>query len=276
MRQDQPNTFWKTKKEQSSDRNRKSGGLSVNVPSGASVLTRMLAGPRRFFSGLYKWYVAVKYQTFRASGGILGRGRFPWVKLSLLILALILLFKKDLQFTLNLGQLKKQAQVDEAPPYTPKVGELGIASQLAPPRNQREVRKPKTAAALRDLRESDVQAYVDRFAEVAQMEMKKFGIPASIKLAQGIAESWAGTHPVAAQGNNHFGKPMQKMGYNTAWENWRAHSVLLQQNYPELFELPLDYQQWAKGLQKAGYSDERGYARKLIDIVETYDLNTLD
>ena len=218
----------------------------------------------------------MKYQVFRASGGILGRGRFPWVRLSLLILALVLLFKKDLQFTVNLGGLKKQATVDEPTRTNKKVGQLGIASQLTPQKNKGRKRQSRPAAAADDLQASDVQAYVDRFAEVAQMEMKKFGIPASIKLAQGIAESWAGKHPVAVQGNNHFGSPMQEMAYNTSWENWRAHSVLLQQNYPELFELDDDYQKWARGLQKAGYSDERNYARKLVQIVETYNLQALD
>jgi len=276
MRQHQFNTFWKTRTDKSKDRERKSGGLSVNIPASAPFLARVLAGPRRFFAGLYKWYVALKYQVFRASGGILGRGRFPWVKLSLLVLALVLFFKKDLQFTLNLGQGKQTGRVERAERHNQKVGELGIASQLAPRKEQRQPRKEATTATASDLRERDVQVYIDRFAEVAQMEMKKFGIPASIKMAQGIAESWAGTHPVATQGNNHFGTPMQEMAYNTAWENWRAHSVLLQQNYPELFELPSNYTDWARGLQKAGYSDERGYARKLIQIVEKFDLKALD
>lgn len=276
MNQDQLNKFWKRKKEESADRGRSFGGLSVNIPAGSRFLTRLLAGPRRFFSGLYKWYVAMKYQIFRASGGLLGRGRFPWIKLSLLILALVLLFKKDLQFTLNLGQLKKTARTEAKVQPQKRVEELGIASQLAPRKNKQTTHQERTAAAVTDLAERDVQAYIDRFAEVAQMEMKKFGIPASIKMAQGIAESWAGKHPVAAQGNNHFGTPMQEMGYTTSWENWRAHSVLLQQNYPELFELGADYQAWAQGLQKAGYSTERRYARKLIQIIETYNLNALD
>jgi len=49
------------------------------------------------------------------------------------------------------------------------------------------------------------EAYIERFAKVAQVEMDKFGIPASIKLAQGLLESNAGKSRLAAEHFNHFG-----------------------------------------------------------------------
>ena len=48
-------------------------------------------------------------------------------------------------------------------------------------------------------------SYVKRFAKVAQGEMHKYGIPASITLAQGLLESNAGKSPLANKYNNHFG-----------------------------------------------------------------------
>lgn len=47
--------------------------------------------------------------------------------------------------------------------------------------------------------------YVARFAPVAVAEMHKFGVPASIILAQGLLESNAGDSKLARSTNNHFG-----------------------------------------------------------------------
>ena len=91
------------------------------------------------------------------------------------------------------------------------------------------------------------RAYVDRFANVAQVEMKKYGIPASIKLAQGLIETNAGESRLSTKNNNHFGmkcfSKKCKKGhcsnfsddthkdffriYKNAWESYRSHSELL-------------------------------------------------
>ena len=47
--------------------------------------------------------------------------------------------------------------------------------------------------------------YIKKFSNVAQEEMKKFKIPASITLAQGMLESGLGQGTLARKGNNHFG-----------------------------------------------------------------------
>ena len=47
--------------------------------------------------------------------------------------------------------------------------------------------------------------YVKRFAQVAKTEMDKFGIPASITLAQGLLESNVGESRLSTNNNNHFG-----------------------------------------------------------------------
>ena len=142
------------------------------------------------------------------------------------------------------------------------------------------------------------KAYARRFAPVAMAEMGRYGVPASITVAQAILHSNAGDDPLAAKSNNHFGircfsKECPKghcshhgtqahksfyRNFNTAWESFRAHSLLLtNKKYEHLLKLDKkDYQGWAKGLQKAGYSKDPQYAAKLIRIIEAMQLVELD
>ena len=50
-----------------------------------------------------------------------------------------------------------------------------------------------------------VEEYIETFSEVAKAEMKSYGIPASITLAQGILESGIGKSELVLKTNNHFG-----------------------------------------------------------------------
>lgn len=140
--------------------------------------------------------------------------------------------------------------------------------------------------------------YIARFAKVAQAEMKKYGIPASVTLAQGILESNAGESSLAVKNNNHFGikcfarrcKPGHCTNhhddhhkdffrkYNSAWESYRAHSHLLRADrYKPLYKLPPDdYVGWAHGLKKAGYATDKSYAEKLINLIEELSLHQYD
>ena len=52
---------------------------------------------------------------------------------------------------------------------------------------------------------SDTRDYIENFAEIAQYEMRAYGIPASITLAQGILESGSGRGELTLKTNNHFG-----------------------------------------------------------------------
>jgi len=142
------------------------------------------------------------------------------------------------------------------------------------------------------------RAYIKRFKATAISEMKKYGIPASITLAQGILESNVGISELATNNNNHFGiKCFSKScgaghcsnyhddvhkdffrKFNTAWESYRAHSLLLTgKRYRHLSKLKkTDYKGWAKGLQKAGYATSDRYAANLIQLIESLDLSQYD
>lgn len=142
------------------------------------------------------------------------------------------------------------------------------------------------------------QVYVKRYFKVAQKEMEKYGIPASIKLAQGLLESNVGESRLAVHNNNHFGiKCFSKTcgkghcsnftddshkdffrKYKNAWESYRAHSILLQSNrYKPLKSLKSsDYKGWAYGLKKAGYATDKNYAPKIIGLIEDLKLYQYD
>ncbi len=140
-------------------------------------------------------------------------------------------------------------------------------------------------------------AYIEKYHRIAIEEMKKFGIPASITLAQGLLESAAGLSYLAQEGNNHFGIKCHRdwngkrlyrdddeknecfRGYNSASESFRDHSEFLKyrSRYAFLFEeSPTDYKAWANGLKKAGYATDRRYPKRLIELIERYELHRYD
>lgn len=143
--------------------------------------------------------------------------------------------------------------------------------------------------------------YINQVKGVAITEGIISGVPPSIKIAQSIIESGYGQH---APGNAYFGVkssggwtgPSTNQatteyfgGYVGINSNFRAyesldqsfidHTKFLEQNgrYDGLFHLDfLDYQGWAHGLKAAGYATDPGYADKLINVIEQYDLDKYD
>ncbi|MCB9305776.1 MAG: glucosaminidase domain-containing protein [Lewinellaceae bacterium] len=143
----------------------------------------------------------------------------------------------------------------------------------------------------------DAGKYIDRFKQIAIDEMEKYGVPASISLAQGLIESRAGSSKLAVNNNNHFGikcfSRKCKKGhcsnftddthkdffriFKTPWESWREHSKLLtNKRFSRLKKYGRDYKKWAHGLESLGYATDRSYAEKLIGIIERYNLNKYD
>ena len=139
--------------------------------------------------------------------------------------------------------------------------------------------------------------YINRYADMAVDQMNRYGVPASITLAQGLLESRAGTSRLATKGNNHFGikcggiwsgpymlanddAPNEKFRvYRNAAESYEDHSRFLRygQRYASLFDLrKTDYKAWAKGLKKAGYATSPTYASALIELIERYELHAYD
>ena len=142
-----------------------------------------------------------------------------------------------------------------------------------------------------------VDEYVVVYSPIAIRQMKKYQIPASIILAQGILESGAGKGTLALKANNHFGIKCHKgwtggkvyhdddekgecfRKYKHPERSYQDHSEFLtsRSRYDFLFNLDIhDYKSWAKGLRKAGYATDQKYANKLISLIERYSLYNYD
>jgi hypothetical protein len=136
-------------------------------------------------------------------------------------------------------------------------------------------------------------AYIAQYKAIAMKEMKRTGVPASITLAQAILESNSGESNLAKKHNNHFGikcksdwtgaKAYQDddakqecfRAYETAEVSFKDHSNFLKNrpNYVDLFLLdPVDDTAWAYGLKKAGYATAADYPKKLLKIIDDYEL----
>ncbi|MCP9612353.1 glucosaminidase domain-containing protein [Coprobacter tertius] len=138
--------------------------------------------------------------------------------------------------------------------------------------------------------------YIDQYKDLAIEQQRKYKIPASITLSQGLLESGAGLGQLASKSNNHFGIKCHKWTgarvyhdddakgecfrkYRHPKESYEDHSLFLTRNmrYARLFELKsTDYKGWARGLQQCGYATDKAYASKLIQLIELYELYQYD
>ncbi len=143
---------------------------------------------------------------------------------------------------------------------------------------------------------STYQQYVDQYKDLAIEQMKRYKIPASITLAQGLLESGAGRSELARKGNNHFGIKCHSWNgrtvyfdddanqecfraYSSVSDSYEDHSQFLTtgRRYQNLFKLSItDYKGWARGLKAAGYATNPKYADRLIDIIQVYSLHQYD
>lgn len=158
------------------------------------------------------------------------------------------------------------------------------------------VKAGKNRSGIELVRSRSATEYIDKYKINAITEMNKYGIPASITLAQGLLESGNGNSTLAVEANNHFGikctsdwkgKSIYRDDdrrndcfrvYKSADESFRDHSEFLKRKrYAFLFELDKDdYEGWAYGLKQAGYATNPRYPELLISLVERYGLHQYD
>ena len=142
-------------------------------------------------------------------------------------------------------------------------------------------------------------AFFEQYAPQAMVQQQKYGIPASVTLAQMYIESAGGTSNLAQNGNNYFGikcssewlaagkpyslhnddRPNEKFcNYASAGESIEHHSQFLMGNrYAACRRCAADdYRGWAYGLQSAGYATNRNYANMIIADIEAYGLHRYD
>lgn len=155
-----------------------------------------------------------------------------------------------------------------------------------------------------DTKEHPSISYINKYKDFALVEMQRTGIPASIKLAQGIIETGNGKSRLATVANNHFGikcksywtgqtfytkdddldehgnlVPSCFRSYGNAFDSFIDHSNFLVNtaHYQPLFQLDkTDYKAWAHTLKRCGYATAPKYAEKLIKKIEDLELYRLD
>lgn len=144
---------------------------------------------------------------------------------------------------------------------------------------------------------SDIHEYISQYKDIALEHERKYGIPASITLAQGILESGAGKSMLTVNANNHFGikagsswngsvylawddeiNKSRFRKYSSAKESFEDHAMVLKgSRYSSLFAISVyDYRAWAFGLQKAGYATAPNYAKALIGYIDAYKLYSIN
>lgn len=139
------------------------------------------------------------------------------------------------------------------------------------------------------------QQYIDQYAEYAMEQMRRYGIPASVTLAQGIIESANGKSTLAETANNHFGvkgtfngayvvanddKPNEKFKkYDNVGQSYEDHSkVLMASRYQKFVSSlsPDDYKGWAAGIKKGGYATDSNYVSTIVGVIEGNNLQKYD
>jgi hypothetical protein len=141
------------------------------------------------------------------------------------------------------------------------------------------------------------EEYVEKYKAIAIAHMERYGIPASITMAQGILESDSGNSYLSRTSNNHFGIKCKKSwtgervyhdddakgecfrAYPSVEASYQDHADFLDQSprYDSLFVYASDdYRSWARGLKACGYATAPDYAERLVKIIESMKLYLLD
>ena len=213
------------------------------------------------------------------------RRDLPWFKIGILSMIAFVVFKKDFQLNFAVASPLSVFTDDRNSDK-----ESNLSQSLS-------VSNPYAPLAADDLQDRRAKKFIRSHANLARAEMKEFGVPASIKMAQALIESRAGTSRLAKNNNNFFGMKCFskncKKGhcsnatddhhkdffriYESPLDSWRAHSRLISNGrYAHLKEFGKDYKKWAIGLKKAGYATDKRYHKKLINTIEKYQLYRLD
>ena len=139
------------------------------------------------------------------------------------------------------------------------------------------------------------QQYIEQYAEYAMEQMRRYGIPASVTLAQGIIESAEGKSMLSRTANNHFGvkgefngayvradddKPNEKFKkYDNVGQSYEDHSKVLMGERYQKYTRNLsadDYKGWAAGIKAGGYATDKRYVSTIVGVIEGANLQKYD
>ena len=300
MRPNQQNSFSFRPKQGQTYRTSNDGVMhaerEISAPGAAIVWVL-----RKTIQLIEKLIVVAKFQFYKHTAVAPSSIKLPWAKLAVIGVLGFMAFKPDMSFSVGTGGGPSPAHLSAM-----TVAEDMVVRQKGDESESiwsvfSEGRKEKMdyfADAPGDTpKDRRIKAYIRRFKDVAIAEKEKFGIPASVKMAQAIVESGAGKSKLALKNNNHFGikcfSRKCKKGhcsnfmddshkdffriYGSAWESFRAHSkMIVSGRYKKLLRHGDDYRAWAKGLKELGYATSKHYEQTLVEMIEKYHLDTLD
>ncbi len=230
-----------------------------------------------------------------------------WFKIVLFLLIAFIFLHKDFSFSINLNS-PLQPEESEQQLNTPAKKKEALITQKMPKKeivkSQSSIldkfklpfigraKSTKQKSELAQISAEAKQAYIKRFSHVAASEQEKYGVPASITLANALFHSFAGKREMSMKGNNHFAIPCTNnwqgdsntyndacyRHYENAWMSFRDHSLFVTQGkFKGLRKLgSTDYKGWARGLEKNRFSDMEKLAASLIELIEAYDLQEFD
>ncbi len=242
--------------------------------------------------GLNKSLVLVKHQLIHLSKYFPKLKSLPWLRIGVLALTAFVLFKKDMRFNMALKAPLSKVADDQN-----DVKNARSVAQTVAYRPNASAKNAYAPVGVSDLQTQRTRDFIREYAPLAIEEMHKTGIPASIKIAQALIESRAGSSRLAKNNNNFFGikcfsKNCKKghctnatddhhkdffRKYNSSKASWSHHSqILTTGRYKKLKKHGKNYKKWAKGLKSAGYATDKTYDKKLISVIQKYQLNKLD
>lgn len=176
--------------------------------------------------------------------------------------------------------------------------------ELSPSQNMQSIMTTMKAGPDANLKK---RAFIKKMVPTAQAMSKKYGVLASIDIAQAILESEWGQSTLASKYNNYFGIKAQgdqksvtlsTQEYNDAgqwvtekaafavYDNWatgmEAHAQFLKDGTdlkPNVFAdviAATNYKEAAAALVADGYATDPTYEAKIIEVIETWDLAQYD
>ncbi|MTB53198.1 glucosaminidase domain-containing protein [Lewinella sp. W8] len=232
---------------------------------------------------------------------LLGFALRHWLRLLIVGCALILLTKKQVNFNVRLGspdsgpvpEKMAPASLNEEPSVLTDASPEASGGSLLDRLNvfgTKDELDPYELLTRTD--EQQIEAFIRRFSNVAQAEQGKFGIPASVILANALLQSQAGTSGVATDYVNYFHLPCTTdwpgtrarahnqcfRRYETAWTSFRDHSLYITQgDFARMRQFgETDYRRWAAGLQELKFNDNPKLAEQLVRTIDRWQLFRFD
>lgn len=162
------------------------------------------------------------------------------------------------------------------------------------------------AMAAKGVDTSSKQAYLKSVAPLAQASMKKYGVPASVAIAQSIQESSWGKSSLSLEGNAYFGiKCSSQSQYSNGcvtkqtWEvvngkkividakfrrypkpenSFLDHGLFLKSKdrYAAAFKYTKQPKQFIREVHKAGYATDPNYTNAITKLMDQYNLYQYD